>query len=416
MPHNLISKCVKFIIALGLAVFFWVILKHPHAAFTDDLKSFMYWGQCALDKGLGNVYTNNQCNCNYHPLFVLLYTLFVSFWGGVEQAIQKMHIFRWLIFPFDILLAYLVVRLAETRTLSRQIWTLLGLLALPVWWYNTFVWAQVDAVHSAFCLLALYLIWKRQPVWSLFFYVLALNAKLQAIVYLPVLSLAYLLNWRKMIMPGKQLFVYAGLILLQTLIFLPYLLLGTLHHVWNEIIEAVGHHPSITMSAYNIWFILPERGMLYESDQQQYFNGISHHTMGFGLFLLFSFICIWPILRKVYHNFKTGITELSLNSMLLGIVAMSLSFFMFNTQMHERYAIPALAPMWAYTLRNHKAFWASIFLSLAILLNQELVFQYFYKVPGAILHPLQRLCAYMYLSVLILAIKISYKNTDGAIV
>ena len=80
----------------------------------------------------------------------------------------------------------LFIRLLDTKEkLPQGIFYLLNIAVL----YNTLVWGQVDEIMTFFVALSLYFLMRDQPRWAMISYLLAINLKLQSIVFLPLILL-----------------------------------------------------------------------------------------------------------------------------------------------------------------------------------------------------------------------------------
>jgi Gpi18-like mannosyltransferase len=373
------------IAAIGIVFFVYFVHHYPKHSYEPDLNLFVSWAMCTQKNGVGVVYQNNLCNCNYHPFLVYVLHLWAT-WFPTEVGYTNIGWLRWFVVLFDLLIVFLAIRFAEIK--GRQLAILLFALTLanPAFWYNTFVWAQVDAIHTSLCMFSLYLIWRKNLTLSIGFWVLALFVKLQAIVLLPVLGLLWMSEWRQLRFSKTWLQLFG--VFCCVLFFLsPFILAGRLSDLPKVAAGAVGFYQTITMNAYNIWFLIPERGALFESDLQPYIWGITHRAMGTAMFSLTTLWVLWPLWVKTWQRMKNSNQEISIDLALQTATALSIGFFYFNTQMHERYVVPALAFALALAWRQGGySIVAMLCLSAAIWINQDLVLGIIWH-PAPAFHP-----------------------------
>jgi hypothetical protein len=127
------------------------------------------------------------------------------------------------------------------------------------------------------------------------------------------------------------------------------------------------------MNAFNIWFLLPGRGvLLYGPDTQLFMGWVPYKLVGF---MLFGCATALALMRPGYEFVKRK--KISQSVALQATVCIALGFFLFNTQMHERYAVPAFGAAWALAYADRRYMWPAVLLSCGIFLNHELVLQTF---------------------------------------
>ncbi|HYC29746.1 MAG TPA: hypothetical protein VEB42_13030, partial [Chitinophagaceae bacterium] len=219
--------------------------------------------------------------------------------------------------------------------------------------------------------------WRGNIIWSGLAFILAVNFKLQSIVYLPIIGLLwlpYFLDPAK----WKKLAIAIGLIIvLQLLILLPFLLEGDLDKMVKVVAGSVDHYPVISANAFNMWYWFID-GDPYGVTDRIEFLGITAKNWGLGSFFFSSFILLMPVLLLVIKEIKKGLAsgkEEMLDIILIAGALVTMNFFFFCTQMHERYSHPAMIFACAYTIRNRK--WGLLLLFfLAYFLNMEKVMQY----------------------------------------
>jgi Gpi18-like mannosyltransferase len=232
-------------------------------------------------------------------------------------------------------------------------------------------WGQVDCIYVFFVLFSLILILYKKPVLGLLVFLIALNFKLQAIIFAPLILILVI----PAILKNKAI-IFKALgfgIVLQILIFLPFLLDGKLQQVINVVINSAGFYPKISMNAYNLWYLLLGPLQAEGSDQQILFI-LSYRIWGLILFVGSLILTLFPIFKLLKENLKTK-HPLAFNKSLVSTVFLSagiiaLSFFFFSTEMHERYVHAAIIMLGIYSLIKNR-YLAYVIVSIAYFLNLE---------------------------------------------
>lgn len=236
------------------------------------------------------------------------------------------------------------------------------------------LWGQVDSIHTAFVVLSLIFVLKERPLLSIVFFVFALNTKLQAIIYLPIIGLLLLPHLTR-----SYKFILKSLSLIfvtQVIILLPFIINNSLPGLWKVIIEAEGRHPLVSMNAFNFWYYFFDADVNLGQirDELEFAFGMTYKTWGRGLFFLFSTIALIPFLKNCFFWIKNKIvpSEQWMEMTFLTGGLITLIFFYFNTQMHERYAHSAIIMFFFYGVKSRR-YWLYIICSFASLFNVEKV-------------------------------------------
>lgn len=325
--------------------------------FNYDQKYWLGWTEQILSAGLGTAYAAEG---NNYPPF-LLYILFL--WGKYTEVSQiplteNFGALRAVVFLFDILTVVICAKILMRLKLS--VWPALLLLLNFGWLYNSLIWRQVDSVFSFFVLASLYCLFSKKVLWATLFYVLALNTKVQSIVFLPIFLLGVLqvLQLRHSITEkvigarAMILKVVAVAIPLQLILLLPYILSGTLSGAVNSVTQAVDYYPVISANAHNLWTAMLGIQRIAESDTQTFWY-ISYKHWGYLIFCAASFLALAPTLLvslhpKAFNDREKWEVFSASATLVFG------SFFLFNTQMHERYIHPAIVFCGLFALVSRK--------------------------------------------------------------
>jgi Gpi18-like mannosyltransferase len=237
--------------------------------------------------------------------------------------------------------------------------------------YNTLVWGQVDEIISFFMILSLYYLLKNKPLAGLLAFLLGVNFKLQSIIFFPiVLFIAVPMyigkNWKTMFMD------LSFLILVQFVIFLPFIATGKINMVLNVLLNLVDSQPNISANAYNLWFVILGKDARNGLDSNIFYV-FTYKQWGLALFFVMSFFALLPlfinslksIIQKTKLNFNHQLVILS-----FGIIP--LIFFFFCTQMHERYCHAAIIFVVLYSIISRK-WYLGFLVSMAYFLNLDAV-------------------------------------------
>ncbi|MCB0396511.1 MAG: hypothetical protein KDD36_07650 [Flavobacteriales bacterium] len=326
------------------------------------------WAHTIIEKGVGHIYDNPEVN--YPPLILYLIKFFTLFFPGKENLnMTSINQFKGLVYLFD--LGMLILLFHWSKMTLKNWRTILMIWLNPALWYNTVIWGQYDAIPVFFICLASWLAWKGSIIPASLAWTLALNAKLQSIIFLPPLILFIWLYHKP---KGRHwLFTALSVAVLQLLLWMPFFLAGT----WQEAILApwqrsIDFYHSASLHAYNIWYLtLPDDP--YQTSDTLHFAGMTLRNWGLLFFAGLSACLLWPMIRK---RVKDPIDkEPAPETLLLTMALIGFVFFFFNTQMHERYIQASMWLLSGYVLFTRK-YVAWLLLSLACLLNLEGVMHY----------------------------------------
>ena len=200
-----------------LMIFMLFVFLLPQSIYLYD-KAFWYsWIVRLNEVGLSQIYQFGDVN--YMPLFLYFLAGFGKIFTTPELIWQNIHLLKILVLFFDFSSIYLVVKLFQKLNIqsSRVFFILFNIAFL----YNTLFWGQVDGIYVFFVLFSLILILYKRPTWGLLMFLVALNFKLQAVIFAPlvlIMAWPFILKHREIILRT----VVFGF-LMQILIFLPFL-------------------------------------------------------------------------------------------------------------------------------------------------------------------------------------------------
>jgi len=327
------NKCYLPLIA-AISYLALVILS-PKNGHEWDNYCWGLWAETIQSKGLAAAYNSNSV-INYLPLYLYVLKIY-SILVPKAALFEMTYCLKSIGLLFDVVSIFVLTRLIEPENKPWK-YFLLGLLNIG-FIYNSFVWNQVDGILSFFVFSSILAAHKQKPIAAISLFLLAINFKLQGIIFLPILLalLTESLNLRRSI---QAILV---LITLQFLILLPFIMAGNVWNVWETAKGSMDYYPSISMNAYNFWYLFYNGSLMFVKDSNTFIFGFTHKQIGLTLFIISSAIVLLPLLTqsiKRLIGLEQARTELK--TILLSASLLSLLFFYFNTQMHERYVHTAL--------------------------------------------------------------------------
>jgi len=362
-------KSWSYWILVGLLFLLFVLLL-PKQSHSDSWYWF-HWTKYCFQHDLGSIYSfkiDGHVPTNYHPFYLHCLNFFQQFFESFEELQEKLYLQKIFALLFDFIGAFSIFLLVKKRTTNQLLPFLL--LFNFAYLYNTMIWGQIDAIYTTGALLAVIFAIRQQAIASILCYLLAINTKLQAIIFAPLVLLLLLPSIRR---SWKKFFLGLGLALLvQGLLLWPFIQAGQMAILYQTLSAgSVDLYPRSSISAYNIWFYFFGSYAVLVPDSEL-FIGRSYKIWGLLLFCLGSAIALLPVaLRcfRLWYETKT-IDDRSKELFFLSGMLVCLVFFYFNTQMHERYSHPALIFSFFYGYFR-KNYWCYLLLSCAYFFNLE---------------------------------------------
>lgn len=356
-----------FILCLMVTVvmFYCIPLKRHES----DIWCWINWSIYIFEKGFSNAYKSGT---DYPPLYLYILKLYTLFQSSKESIIDNIHFLKLitLIAHFTttfFLLKFIIFYFNSTDKLKYGIFYFLNISVL----YNSIVWGQVDEILTCFIVSAIYFSMQGKIRLSMCLYILALNIKIQAIIFLPIIALLIFPKFINQKLKSNLL-TFVIIIGIQSIILFPFFLSNDLPKISNVIFNSVGHYPVLSMNAYNIWHLFFGHDSVNISDNIK-FGGITYRHWGFILFFSLSFLTLFPLLKFTYLKIlKKTTKEVNLRLVILICSIIPLLFFYLNTQMHERYCHPAIIFIITYCI-IYKHILLGVLGSLAYLLNLDSV-------------------------------------------
>lgn len=331
--------------------------------FFPDMESWRKWAVSMSDSGLVSAYTGNPA-INYPPVYLgvlwgvhaLGRALGIPFdtlagWSGMFLK------FPILVFDIGVVLALISIVWKLTKNRDQAAWAGLIYWMNPAVLYIGTAWGQVDSVPTFFLLLALYALLEGKLSRTGLWLGLAVATKFQTVVAWPVFFT--LLVRRSVPETIKSLGVLVGTLIV---IHAPFIIAGQGARLIDVYLGSVGFVTSLSHNAWNLWW--PIERITHLPDTAAFlvhpWFTITYRQAGLGLLGL-SMIMLCLRLTKRWKPPEA--------IALLG--AMLLSFFILPTQIHERYAFPAVVFLGLLAVLERR--WI-IFVSASFLLFCNLVY------------------------------------------
>jgi Gpi18-like mannosyltransferase len=362
---------------MAICLFFLllVMLMPGLHGFGFDNEFWVQWANYNREQGLRNAYGSGTDYLPFHQYILWAYGKLMA---TPQATAERLHYLRLVTLAFEFLSLYFLYRWLDRS--SRYLTILVLAIGNIAYSYNTLIWAQVDAVWTAFVFAGLYLAWRGKLRWSAVLFVMGLCTKVQAVVFLPLWCIVFVHaaarrpnnRWREAAI-AILLAVIAG-----ALLFLPFAFgRGGLSTIWDVIIRSASRFPRLTLSADNMWpWLIANAGELPDSLTLW---GITYKQIGLIIFFLTSAVAMWPTFTQLSYV-RSGRLIVSTDRpdrqlLWLGGALVSLLFFYCNTQMHERYAYPAGIFLIAYAFYSGR--WIPLILfSIAHFLNLEVIMRW----------------------------------------
>jgi Gpi18-like mannosyltransferase len=331
----------------------------------NDRNCWITWSNYINHFGLQNVY---KLEVDYPPIWHYFLWLFGKINPSPENIYLKIHHLKYLVFLVEIGSVFAVYKVLLAHKVKNADLLPLLILGNIAFWYNNFLFGQMDGVHTAFAFISISFGLFKKPTLSLIFLVLSINFKFQCIIFLPIIALVIFEDIKKYSF-GKILQILLPSVILQILILLPFILSGDHKLAINSFTDSVGRYPYVNMGAYNVWWLIFKNPQLV-NDNLGIFN-FSYNSYGLMAFFGLSGLILLPFALKSLGLFRKYLdVDFNFENVLLACVLIILFFFYFNTQMHSRYSHPIVLFSGALAILR-KDIVRFFLVSLAIFLNME---------------------------------------------
>ncbi|PDZ63059.1 hypothetical protein CON30_24840 [Bacillus cereus] len=329
-----------------------------------DQLFFVDWMNTVGKYGLGDVYAHGDL-VNYPPFFLALLGIYgdiLSFFNTYVEAAGVLIRVPSIVFEVVAIIIFAIVSKRMDNSIVRAV--LVTFFAFsPAVIVDGTIWGQVDMLHSILMVSSILLLMSK-PTWSGAIYAIALLAKFQSIVIAPVFAMYFLkIIWEKK--EGKQLTKFVMGFCIPLLIFgLYFAAHGTFITMLKQAyLNAVGTFPTVTVFAMNIWYY----AIGTDPNTVDTIQILPHITLKTVGLILLSIAAALTCLYVFFHR------HMNTAVLLKAATFISFAFFMLPTQMHERYAFPALVFVIFLLLYEMKWTGIALGLTLTIFLNIVMV-------------------------------------------
>ena len=346
MDNSLTRSRIEILLLFAL---YLVILPRVYMEYDRDL--FCNWALYIHHYGLQNAYS--APTLDYPPIFIYILWLFGKLQVTDTNIVQNFYTIKIFFLAFDFLPIIVLCALRQ-RILSFKI-PYLFLLINIAYLFNTMIWGQIDCIYTNLVFLAL-ITGIFYPIAGILLYVLALNAKVQAIQFLPVMGIISLYSVRKF---STALLGIVGAVALQVLLFLPFILSGQTDKVIHVFTHVVNRYNNLSINAYNIWYLITA-GNPFSMKSNDVYVLLNYKTLGLILFSCSLALLLFPLLKRVWtlRKNKLAFNDNTYQMLFLAAGLSCLYFFYFNVQMHERYSHPIIIFFFFYGVasKNYKLY------------------------------------------------------------
>lgn len=346
----------------------------------EDADSFFYWAKYLWEKKdflffLGKS-VPNAVRANYPPVFYYL----MFFWRGVYEFFGR---FLWWLninisfFPSNLIFWYqsytigiafnkipavladlgcavlickIIGEISKSTAVNIKLkkTAIILFLFLPVTWYNSAVWGQIESIYALFLLLGFYLVMKNRFLIGTFAIMVSFLIKPIGLVVLPVF-VVYLFKKRKIL---DFVIGVASALILSFILFFPFYPLDTLVRAADFYVGNFrGPLNNIANNAFNFWGLIFGFENLPSAEFQ-----VLHLSLSFwGQIIFFSFLIF-----ICYRIWKRSTKEV----FFLASFLTTFSAFLFLPRMHERYFYPSL--IFLAVLGGLKKRWFNSFIILSL--------------------------------------------------
>jgi len=344
------------------------LLLMPAAGYERDIDSFGTWMRTALEHGVSRV--SEQVQCDYPPGYLYLLHFVGRLWTTASGlpippagSVEIRFLVKLLPTVADLATAWVLFHLAAAATSRRNALLVLAAYAYnPAMLFNAAVWGQSDSVMSLLVLFSAWAVWRGRTALGFGLLAAALLVKVQAVAVLPPLVLVAVARQR---LAGLFAAARGGAVV--TLVgLLPFYWAGRVPSVIETFLTASGRYPFVSMNAHNVWWLAgggPAARLV--SDATRLGNALlTYHTIGMLMLATATGLILWRLWRDL-----TRTAEHDARALCEACALQLLAFYLFPTEMHERYIVPALVFVAALCIWRPAAWWLNGAATLGVLVS-----------------------------------------------
>lgn len=330
---------------LGGILLFGLLLRlvlAPHPGYGFDLGTNQGWGKSVVFNGVGTAYEKQVDNTmipNYPPLSVEVFGGAAWFYKLLSPEFTSGTTLYRIVIKLPFIFADLGMALALFFVVKKLRSERAGLLAAllfvlhPVAWFDSAVWGQSDILFSLLSFLAVVLLAKERFWIGGALVALALLTKVQAVIFLPIIGLLLLQKpwqlWKSLL----------GGLIATAVVTLPFALRGTLTSILDPYLSAAGFYPDLTFNAYNFWWSMFPDGAGGHKDHDVIVGFLTYRHAGLVVVSILYAVILWRLWRTLRTRKQV---TLRIEAVLTASALCVFAFYLFSTEMHERYLFPLM--------------------------------------------------------------------------
>lgn len=351
--YNIYIFTIFLLFSLILKIYF---LTKP--GYSYDIGSFLLWGETINRSSLSYLY-HSTIFINYPPLIPLVTALWLQI-GNFFSLNNLTLYFKILPTIFELILLIICSFYILQSEQKYRYLLLFVLLLQPALALITSAWGQIDSILSLLIILA-FIFQEKHQFCSVIFLALSILIKPQAIIAIGLYFLIFIFakKWHNLLTSFMTFII---------LIFLYAILLKIFANInfFQPYFSALGSFTNTSLNAFNFWWLIFGANSWNIQDTIKWI--ISYKLIGILLFVLFSLPALFYLWKR-----KTNLRE---NLLILSYFY--LIFFIFPTEIHERYLYYSLAFLAIPAILNWKIFAIYIILSMTLFFNCYFVLQAVY--------------------------------------
>ena len=331
------------------------------------MSRFGTWMRIAIEHGVAHV--SETVWCNYPPgyLYLLKGTglLWMTLSGlplPADGTVAMRALVKLIPTIADLGGAWVLYQLAAVRRTRAAALVVLAVYAYnPALLFNSAVWGQADSLVALLMLVAVWAICSERIAVGFGVAAATVLVKLQAVVLLPsMLLVAWSIGGVRGILAAAR-----GAALVALALLLPFFLAYRMDAFVATIVGASGLYPKISMNAHNVWWLIGGTRSVDISDAMRVGNGLlTYRSLGTAMLGTATLLILWRLWRDLYRCSRDPFLALVEASALE-----AWAFYLFPTEMHERYILPALVFAAAICIWRPRVGWVYGFLSGATLVS-----------------------------------------------
>ena len=234
----------KIFLFLYSLIFILYVVLLPQTGHGYDMWCWREWCSYGFREGLSKIYNSGT---DYLPFYHYILWIFGRFQGSVKSIETNIYYIKVITLIFDFIAGFILIRIISKKysdkyeIFSLSLFYFLNIFVL----YNSVIWGQVDGIMTCLVFLSFYNASNHKILLSVIFIILALNIKLQAIIFLPFIGLILLppivqqFSWKKIT------HWIAATVITQVLILLPFIINGSMPKVWEVVINSFHKYPVV---------------------------------------------------------------------------------------------------------------------------------------------------------------------------